>query len=43
MDVVMADKDTLADAKERFRLAHDAEAENRKWAIDDLMFARMGE
>lgn len=39
----MADKDTLADAKERFRLAHDAEAENRKWAIDDLMFARMGE
>jgi hypothetical protein len=39
----MADKDVLADAKERFRLAHDAEAENRKWAIDDLMFARMGE
>ena len=39
----MSDKDVLADAKERFRLSHDAEAENRKWMLDDLMFARMGE
>ena len=39
----MADKDTIADARERFKLSHDAEAENREWQLDDLMFARMGE
>ena len=39
----MADRDTIADAKERFRLAHDAESENREAQLDDLMFARMGE
>jgi hypothetical protein len=39
----MADRDTLADAKERFKLAHDAESMNRQWAIDDLRFARLGE
>ena len=39
----MSDKDTIADARERFKLSHDAEAENRQWMLDDLMFARMGE
>jgi hypothetical protein len=39
----MADKDIIADAKECFRLSHDAESENRDWALDDLEFARLGE
>jgi hypothetical protein len=39
----MADRDTIADAKERFRLAHDSESENREAQLDDLMFARMGD
>lgn len=37
------DKDTIADAKERFKLAHDAESENRANALEDLKFARLGE
>lgn len=39
----MADKDILTRAKERFKLAHDAESENRANALDDLKFARLGE
>lgn len=39
----MADKDILDDAKERFRLAHDAESENRECALEDLKFGRLGE
>jgi len=39
----MADRDILADARERFSLAHAAESENRRNALEDLKFARMGE
>lgn len=39
----MADKDIIADAKECFWLAHDAESEIRDWALDDLEFARLGQ
>jgi hypothetical protein len=39
----MADRDILDEAKERFRLSHDAESENRQDALDDLKFARLGE
>ena len=39
----MADKDILKDARECFALAHDAESENREWALDDLEFARLGD
>ncbi len=39
----MADKDIIQDAQERFRLAHDAESENRSCALEDLEFARLGE
>lgn len=37
------DSDIIADAKEAFRLAEDAESENRECALDDLRFARLGE
>lgn len=37
------DDDDLADAKEAFRLAADAETENREDARADLTFARLGE
>lgn len=37
------DADILKDAKEAFDLAAEAEAENRKEALDDIRFARLGE
>ncbi|WP_337187011.1 portal protein [Phenylobacterium sp.] len=39
----MSDDTILEDAREAFRLAADAEAENRREALDDLRFARLGE
>lgn len=39
----LSDDDILAEAKDAFRLAADAEAENRRDALDDLRFARLGE
>lgn len=39
----MSDDDILAEAREAFQLAADAEAENRREALDDLRFARLGE
>ena len=39
----LSDDDILAEAKDAFRLAADAEAENRREALDDLRFARLGE
>lgn len=38
----MADKDTLAEAREAFKLAAEAEDDNRKEALDDIRFARLG-
>lgn len=37
------DKDTLADAKEAFKRASEAEADQREDMLDDLKFARLGE
>ena len=39
----MADRDILAEEKEAFEVAADAEAENRAMALEDLRFARLGE
>jgi len=39
----MTDRDTLADAKEAFKLAEDAEADNRRLWLEDVKFARLGE
>lgn len=39
----LSDDDILAEAKDAFRLAADAEAENRREALDDLRFARLGD
>ncbi len=39
----MSDDDILEEARAAFQLAADAEAENRREALDDLRFARMGE
>lgn len=39
----MSDADILADAKEAFKLAADAERDNRDAARDDIRFARLGE
>jgi hypothetical protein len=39
----MADKDTLKDALEAFKLAVEAEKENRDAALSDLKFARLAE
>lgn len=39
----MSDDEILKDAREAFALAADAEAENRRDALDDLRFARLGE
>lgn len=39
----MADRDILAEAREAFRLASEAEQANREAALDDLRFARLGE
>jgi hypothetical protein len=39
----LSDDDILKEAREAFELAADAEAENRRDALDDLRFARLGE
>lgn len=39
----LSDEDILEEAREAFQLAADAEAENRREALDDLRFARLGE
>ncbi|MCR5879425.1 portal protein [Phenylobacterium sp. J367] len=39
----MSDEDLIKEAREAFELAADAEAENRRDALDDLKFARLGE
>ena len=39
----MSDDEILKDAREAFELAAEAEAENRREALDDLRFARLGE
>lgn len=39
----MSDDDLIKEAREAFELAADAEAENRREALDDLRFARLGE
>ncbi|MFI4965811.1 MAG: portal protein [Caulobacterales bacterium] len=39
----MSDDDILKEAREAFERAADAEAENRRDALDDLRFARLGE
>ena len=39
----MSDDEILRQAREAFELAADAEAENRRDALDDLRFARLGE
>ena len=39
----MSDDDILKEAREAFERAADAEAENRRDALDDLKFARLGE
>lgn len=39
----MSDDDLIREAREAFELAADAEAENRREALDDLRFARLGE
>jgi hypothetical protein len=39
----LSDDDLIREAREAFELAADAEAENRREALDDLRFARLGE
>jgi len=39
----LSDDELLKEAREAFQLAADAEAENRREALDDLRFARLGE
>jgi len=39
----LSDDEILKEAREAFELAADAEAENRREALDDLRFARLGE
>lgn len=39
----LSDRDILEEARGAFQLAADAEAENRREALDDLRFARLGE
>jgi hypothetical protein len=39
----LSDNDILEEARAAFQLAADAEAENRRDALDDLRFARLGE
>src|SRR5690242_21732199 len=39
----LSDDDIIKQAREAFELAADAEAENRREALDDLRFARLGE
>jgi hypothetical protein len=42
-DQPLSDDEILKEAREAFELAADAEAENRREALDDLRFARLGE
>jgi hypothetical protein len=37
------DSDLISDALEQFKIAEDAESENRQEALDDIRFARLGE
>jgi hypothetical protein len=39
----LSDDEIIKEAREAFELAADAEAENRRDALDDLRFARLGE
>ncbi len=39
----LSDDEIIREAREAFELAADAEAENRREALDDLRFARLGE
>ena len=39
----MSDEDIISEARAAFQLAADAEAENRRSALDDIRFARLGE
>ncbi len=39
----MADKDTIAEAKDAFKRASEAEADQRKDMLDDLRFAKLGQ
>jgi len=43
MGLTLSDDDLIREAREAFDLAADAEAENRREALDDLRFARLGE
>ncbi|MDB5418148.1 MAG: hypothetical protein JWP50_1567, partial [Phenylobacterium sp.] len=43
MGLSLSDDKILEEAREAFELAADAEAENRRDALDDLRFARLGE
>lgn len=40
---LLSDDDILEEARGAFQLAADAEAENRREALDDLRFARLGQ
>jgi hypothetical protein len=40
---ILSDDDLIKEARDAFELAADAEAENRRDALDDLRFARLGE
>src|SRR5207244_2421184 len=39
----LSDDDLIKEARDAFQLAADAEAENRRDALDDIRFARLGE
>ena len=39
----VSDEDIISEARAAFQLAADAEAENRRAALDDIRFARLGE
>jgi hypothetical protein len=39
----LSDDETIREAREAFERAADFEAENRREALDDLRFARLGE
>jgi hypothetical protein len=41
--MLLSDDDLISEARDAFQLAADAEAENRREALDDLKFARLGQ
>jgi hypothetical protein len=41
--MLLSDDDLISEARDAFQLAADAEAENRREALDDLRFARLGQ